>query len=151
MFGAKKFGLGGEPVQEWMPYSLTAIFLWGIWGFLSKLASRSLPAPAVLFVGTLGGLLTVVAFVLWDRDSLRIALLHKDTMYAMLGGIVGTVGGLLFYVALGKGEASRVVPMSAVYPLVTVLLGCVFLREPLSLKKIIGIACATAGVYLVSR
>lgn len=89
MSGAKKFGLGGKHVQEWMPYSLTAICLWGIWGFFSKLASRSLPAPAVLFVGTLGGLLTVVAFVLWDRDSLRIALLHKDTMYAMLGGIAG--------------------------------------------------------------
>ncbi|MHC5080458.1 MAG: EamA family transporter [Planctomycetota bacterium] len=49
-----------------------------------------------------------------------------------------------------KGKASVVVPLTALYPVVTLVLVFVFLREPLTAKQGVGIALALAAMVLFS-
>lgn len=55
----------------------------------------------------------------------------------------------LFYLALELAPASRVVPVSSVYPLVTVALAYGFLSEQITLVTLIGTLLIAAGVALV--
>ena len=58
-------------------------------------------------------------------------------------------GGLALFAAYRWGAASVVTPLTALYPLITVILAVVFLHEHLDLVKVVGIAVAMiAGVAL---
>jgi transporter family protein len=57
----------------------------------------------------------------------------------------------LFYSSLHVGEISTVKPIAfTVAPAVGVLLGAMFLGEPLTVKKILGVLCVLAGVVLIA-
>jgi bacterial/archaeal transporter family protein len=71
---------------------------------------------------------------------------------ALVGAAVLTpvAGLMLFYVALDLGPSSRVVPVSSVYPLVTVLLAYLFLSEDVGVTTLVGTALIAVGVALVA-
>ena len=60
------------------------------------------------------------------------------------------LGQLALFKALKFGEASRVVPIAASYPLVTVILAALFLGEKLTVPKVAGVLCIVVGIGLVS-
>lgn len=49
---------------EWLFFSFIALFLWGIWGFLSKVASAYMSPSSVYLYGSVGALLVTVFSVL---------------------------------------------------------------------------------------
>jgi len=65
------------------------------------------------------------------------------------GFLAGLLGQVLYFAALRGGQASRVVPFVAAYPLVTVLLSMLILREPLTLPRAAGAACVVVGVLVL--
>jgi transporter family protein len=67
------------------------------------------------------------------------------------GVFAGAAGLILFYSSLHVGEISTVKPIAfTVAPAVGVLLGAMFLGEPLTVKKILGVLCVLAGVVLIA-
>lgn len=67
-------------------------------------------------------------------------------------GVLGcAVAWLLFLSLIRAGEAGRVAAFTFFVPLVSVLLGAVFLGEPLSLSLLLGAACVVVGIYFVNR
>ena len=42
--------------MNWLGFSLLALGLWGVWGFLGKVASQHLPAPQVYLLAITGHL-----------------------------------------------------------------------------------------------
>jgi bacterial/archaeal transporter family protein len=70
---------------------------------------------------------------------------------AALGGFLAFVAFLTFCAGLAKGNASTVVTLSALYPLVTILLRIAFLQEKLTPRLGGGIVMALiASVLLAS-
>lgn len=61
------------------------------------------------------------------------------------------VGLLLFFEALARGPAMVVVPLTALYPAVAVVLSRIFLQEALTLRHLAGLALALAAVWLLSK
>jgi transporter family protein len=138
-------------MKSWIIYALTAVGLWGSWGFCGKLASRSLAPQNLLMLACLGSLTVFPLYAALFFKHLEFSWQRADCYYALIGGAAGALGGLFFYLAIAKGEASLVVPVTAIYPVVTLALACIFLKEPLSVQKGIGIALAVLGVCLLSR
>ena len=48
--------------MNWLAFSLLAVGLWGLWGFLSKVAALQLPAGAV-YLMSITGHLAVIGFL----------------------------------------------------------------------------------------
>ena len=71
--------------------------------------------------------------------------------WAAIGGFLAFVGFLTFFAALEQGKASTVVTLSALYPLVTILLSVVFLREKLTTRQGIGIVLAMIASALLAE
>jgi bacterial/archaeal transporter family protein len=136
-------------MPAWLFYTLLTALLWGVWGFEAKLLmDRASPyAGQVLFTF---GLVVPLAVVLFSKRRFSGEHRARGTFYAVLTGLLGGGGNIAFYVALNSGSASTVVPMTSLSPLVTVLVGVVFLKERMRARQYAGLALALVAIYLLS-
>lgn len=128
---------------------MLAAGLWGLWGFLSKVATLQLPAGTVYLISVVGYL--AVTGYLAATEKLAIPW-HPMGLAAALGaGVCMAFGLICFFQALAAGPpAGVVVPLTALYPLVTVILSWTLLRESFSLRQLAGLALALPAVWLLS-
>ena len=141
-------------IPKWLAWSLVTIVLWGTWGLVSKVASAGMDAYVnqLLYTAGLTPLLIGVAFAVrrhsaHEPRAKRVA----GVFWAFLTGILGGVGNLFFFQAMvAGGKASVVAPVTALFPMVTVLLALIFLRERLGRVQWVGLALAFVAIYLLS-
>jgi drug/metabolite transporter (DMT)-like permease len=70
----------------------------------------------------------------------------------LYSGLVGTsLAWVIWFALVRAGEASRVASYIFAVPLTAVLIGVVFLDEPLGYTLLIGAAFVVCGIYLVNR
>jgi bacterial/archaeal transporter family protein len=84
------------------------------------------------------------------RDLLPINFKLSGIALALIAGGLSALGVLILYLLLRVAPASVVIPISALYPLVTVILSFIFLNEVLSWARVLGVACALAAIWLLS-
>jgi drug/metabolite transporter (DMT)-like permease len=76
---------------------------------------------------------------------------RKGTVVALAAGMLSCVGNVAFYYVLNLGgKAATVVPLTAMYPLVTIVLAVLLLRERLNRFQLCGIALSLAAIYLLN-
>lgn len=138
-------------MKPWLLPAIAAMILWGGWGFFERLAARSVAPRNLVLLGSIGSMLVFPLFVALFHKHLRFDWHNADYYSAVIGGFVGALGGLFFYWAISRGEASRVVTVTAMYPVVTLVLAALFLREPFTIQKTAGIAFAMLGIVLLAR
>ncbi|MDE3089651.1 MAG: DMT family transporter [Chloroflexota bacterium] len=128
---------------------IAMILLWGVWGIVVKLATQQIGMQALIWGQlTAAGLIPLYFFLF--RDVLPLDLKGGGVALAMVGGALGVLGTIVFYVLLRVASASVVVPLSSLYPVVTIVLGYLILHEDLSLTRVAGVACALAAIRLLS-
>jgi transporter family protein len=137
-------------MESWMLYSVIASLFWGFWGFFAKLASRTLPWQNLLLLSYFGSFIVFIFYIIFLSKAFESLSFRSDHFLALLSGAISTVGALFFYHALSKGEASRIVVITSMYPFITVILAVLFLNEPLSIKKVSGAVFAVAAICLLS-
>jgi transporter family protein len=140
----------------WLIWSLATIVLWGTWGLVSKIASAGVDAYANQLLYSVG-VVPLLAFAAWrvwkhrGESSERPEGRRMGVFWAFLTGILGGVGNLAFFQALVEGgKASVVAPVTALFPVVTVVLALIFLKERLGRAQWLGLALAFVAVYLLS-
>lgn len=141
-------------MPRWLLWSLATIVLWGTWGLVSKVASGGIDAYFNQLLYT-AGILPLLVFVAWtvrrNKAGERREGRTAGALWAFLTGILGGVGNIAFFEALVKGgNASVVAPVTALFPMVTVLLALIFLRERLGRVQWVGLGLAFFAIYLLS-
>ncbi len=140
--------------SSWLLWSLATIILWGTWGLVSKVASDGVDAfvNQLLYTVGLAPLMAFVGWTVWKRSPKESPVARKrGVFWAFLTGILGGLGNLAFFEALVKGgKASIVAPVTALFPMVTVLLAMIFLKERLGRVQWIGLVLAFVAIYLLS-
>ncbi len=135
-------------MKIWYFYAVMTVVTWGLWGVFSKLASNyTKPRQALLFqtVGVIAFALLVLVL-----ENFKIEWNFAGFSWAALGGFFAFVGFLTFFAALEKGSVSTVVTLSALYPLVTILISIAFLHERLTTRQGAGIALALVASALLA-
>ncbi|WP_324664826.1 EamA family transporter [Haloarcula sediminis] len=117
---------------------------------LVKMATATIPSDVVLVISN--GILVAVglAIVLSSDVSVTPYLTDGQAVYAYAAGIALTVGIVSYYRALAAGPISVVVPVFGMFIATSSIIGIAFLDEPLTGRKVAGIALAVAAVYLTS-
>jgi transporter family protein len=139
--------LGGH-LKTWYFYAIMTVVTWGLWGVFSKLASNyTKPRQALLFQTV--GVLAFAVIVLF-LEKFKIEWNAAGFTWAALGGFFAFVGFLTFFAALEKGSASTVVTLSALYPVVTILISITLLHEKLTTKQGAGIVLALIASALLA-
>ncbi len=129
---------------------LTTLF-WGMAAVFDKLAlGKTNPLSGMLVRQlVLTGILLGIG--MGTGHLVRAAALDgRSILFFGLSGVFGGAAGLwTYYQALRLGGASLVVPITATYPLITVLLSWLILEEGLTVPRILGTALIVLGVWLV--
>jgi transporter family protein len=133
---------------DWLIFSFIALFLWGLWGFLSKVTTHYVSPTSVYLYGSVGALLVSIFSMLFL--GFRFELNPMGIPFGILAGILGASGAVFFFFAMKGGKASVVVAMTALYPLVTLLLSSLILKEHITLKQTLGIFFAIIAMALFS-
>jgi bacterial/archaeal transporter family protein len=132
-------------------FSGLAILLWGGWGFFGKLALAKHMAPTSPFLAEVGISAVCAPPVWWllVRQPEASALSLAWNMFGSASGAGLALGLLCYYVALETSHASIVVPLTAVYPAVSVLLSYALLDERPTGAQWAGIVFVIVGAILL--
>lgn len=133
--------------------ALMTMLAWGGAAVCDKFGMRGLSSPlmgvmvrlTVAFAG-----FWVVFLIRGDWRELR-TIPTQNLLPLALGGILGAfLGQLAYFTAIKNADASRVVPFTASYPIVALVLAAILLREPITLMKVLGTMMILGGLMLVS-
>ncbi len=131
--------------------ALLSFISWGLGSFIAKLATNRIGERAV-FWDLIGYFPAVIIYSLLVYKTKTIFSGDKlGIILAIISGAVGSFGLIYFYVLITKKEASVVVPLLALYPAPTTILAIIFLKESVTITKVIGIIMAMTAVFLLSR
>lgn len=135
-------------MRGWLLNSLIALVCFGLWAFLPKVSVKYIDPKSALIYEVSGGLL--VAVILWFSIDKGIDHDLRGITPAFFAGIIGYLGMFCFLHAVKMGKVSVVASLTAVYPVVTIVLAAIILKEKIAFIQYIGIFLATVGVALLS-
>ena len=153
-------GLGYEPAgapagkpgsRSWIPLAAGALLLWGAAQTLTK-KSYEYPGASdvnlVLFA-TFGGALTLGVYGLMyglNRTPGETGSGAQQLTRSFLPMAIMAGGDLAVIIALLKGQASIVTPLTAAYPLVTIPFAAFLLRERITRVQLGFMSCVLVGM-----
>ena len=132
-------------------YFILILLAWGLWGFFGKYALKFISPISLLLFHTISAViieLIVVIFLLYSKNKFDTNT--TGITLAILTALFAVVGTIVFFFALSKTKASILVPLTALYPIITVLLSFIFLKEKVTLAQGIGIVLAIIAGALLS-
>jgi drug/metabolite transporter (DMT)-like permease len=129
--------------MHWMVYAGFAIVLWGVNGLFMKLGTNRVSARSMVIWVTAG--FVVLLPFMWRATTLT-GLSARVIIVGLVAGTVNGLGNWAVFACLENGaKASVAIPLTALYPLCTVALATVFLKERPTALQWLGIALAVAG------
>jgi len=135
-------------MNSWQVPAILALLVFGLWGFFPKLAVNHI-SPASALVYEVAGA-SLVGLVIYLFPGFTLETEPRGILFAVLTGLCGMLGTLFFLAAAKQGRIAIVVSVTALYPLVTIILARIFLAEPLSVKNLFGMALALPAIALLS-
>ncbi len=123
---------------------------WGIWGLTAKIAIKHLGIQALVW-GQIAAVAMFPLYFLLFKEMLPLKMDSVGIAWSLLTGALGILGTLFLYLTLREAPASIVIPLSALYPVVTVILAYLFLHEEPSPTRVLGVVFALMAVWLLSR
>ena len=133
-------------------WALAAAVVWGCVPVIEKIGLSKMPVVPGLFYRCIGVIIGAGILLIFRAPQIRAALTSSPAgvPYVVIGGFLASVvGQLCFYHALKTGQASQVVPLAAAYPLISFILGVLFLHENMTAIKVGGLACIILGTILL--
>lgn len=131
-------------------FALLCAFAWAFWGICGKLsANHGVPPTTLAFLSSCASFVVIVGSYAWQRFPTAPTV--TGSFFALLSGLCGAIGLLFFAMAIKRGDAALIVTLSAIYPVFTVILSPLILRETISLTHAAGVLLVTLGVVLVAR
>ncbi len=134
---------------KWFWYCIFTLGCWGPWVFCSKLGSRDIPANGMEFLFAIGGV--PIALVMLAGRHFSVEKDIKGITYGLIVGILSAIGQLALFAAFRSGgNAAVIATATGLYPMVTVILAVIFLRERLTRTQIIGLGFAAVAFVIFS-
>jgi len=136
-------------MPRWLIWTLLTLLSWGIWAVLIKLIDGQLSEAHSQAISTLGIVPILVALAL-TKESAPAGNRRHGIALAFGSGVLSCLGNIACYQAISHAKAATVVPLTALSPLVTVLLAIPLLKERVNAIQWVGIGVAIVAVLLFS-
>lgn len=135
----------------WLVLAIAVFALWGAQAYILKLANATMSAEGIFAYMAISAVL-LVPVALWMTDFSRpITWGFKGPYLAALIHVLNAVGALMLVYALRWGKAIIVVPMTALAPVLTIVLSLmIYGRVPLP-AQVVGLVLATVAIFLMAE
>ncbi|MGQ5525306.1 DMT family transporter [Chitinimonas sp. PSY-7] len=137
-----------SPALAYLLLTLTSLF-WSGNFIVGRATHASIPPMSLSFGRWVIALVILLPFTLNRVWHNRIAL-RESWRRVLLLGAIGVAGfNSLAYVGLHHTSATNAVLTNSFIPILILLLGAIFLREPITRRQILGVAISFAGVMTI--
>jgi transporter family protein len=135
-------------IAPWFWFAAVTLLTWGIVGLLQKLSTNYISAESSL-IWLVVGFILLEPLVYPGKAVLNYS--GWNLMWALLSGVLNALGAWALFAAMKSGgKASIICPLTALYPLVVVLLVPFILHESVTLLQGLGVLSALIAVVLLS-
>jgi transporter family protein len=135
-------------LAPWLGPVAVVLISWGIVGLFQKLSTNYISAESALFWLVVGYFLLAPFFY---PGRTIFAYSTRSLVLTLLSAALNSLGAWALLAAMRSGgKASIVVPFTALYPLVVVLLAPLVLHETITPLQGAGVLCALTAVVLLS-
>ena len=134
--------------NAWIFYSIAAALFWGVWGVVAKLISEDVNPYANHVLFTVGMLFTLPLVLKKLRQE---GPNRKGIYWGLISGILAIAGNVAVFQAFSSGGlAAIVIPLTNLYPLVTIVIAILVFKEKLNWVNALGILLAIPAVVMLS-
>ena len=134
----------------WLILSLFVFLMWGIQAYVMKFSNETMKAESIFFYMMLSGVLLIpVALLMTDFDQ-PVNWGFKGPYLAAMIQILNAVGALTFVYAVRYGKAIIVVPMTALAPVITIIISLIIYAVIPHWIIIAGMLLAVIAIYLLA-
>jgi drug/metabolite transporter (DMT)-like permease len=120
--------------------------IWGSTFIAGRIVSAEMSAPVAAFGRFLIATLALIVLLLVQEHGLPRLSVRQWMNFTLLGAIGVAIYALLYMYGLQTVTASRGSLIMALIPAATLLAGALFLHEPLTRQRVLGVALALVGV-----
>lgn len=135
-------------MKEWLIPSVGAVVCWAGWAFLPKIALQNLDPKSILIYEVLGGL--ALALIILVSLNYQLELDLRAGGIAFTSGVLNILGVLCYLHAISKGKIAVVSTISALYPLIVIILSWLILQESLNSKQFLGVGFGILAIILLT-
>lgn len=132
---------------RWLVPTLAYVVTLGALGVTSKLALRTMSWQDLVVWTAAAYAVGAIVLLALGQGSFNTG---PDLSWALISAVIVVTSLMLLYIALGSGEASKVVPITAAYPAVTLIGAALFLSEDITAAKVAGMLLVLAGVVVLT-
>ncbi|MBC7826168.1 MAG: DMT family transporter [Chitinophagaceae bacterium] len=134
--------------NRWIVYSIVAALFWGVWGVIAKLIAEDINPYTNHFLFSCGMLVTV-PFVF--RKCVAVKPKARGIGWGLIAGILAIAGNIAVYNSFASGGmAAIVIPVTNLYPMITIAIAISFFKEKLNWVNAAGILLAIPAVIILS-
>lgn len=134
--------------MSWLIPAMSFVLLEGALGITTKLALRSVSWRQLLLWTAVVYAVLAVLLIAVAKERIPFG---AGAEWAVISGILASSGLLIFFLSMERGEASKVVPVTAAYPLVTALLAALVLSEEIGVVRGLGTLLVVVGIVELGR
>lgn len=135
----------------WLFLSITVFLLWGIQGFYMKVANQRMKAESIFFYMMLIGVLLIPVALYMTDFSVDINWGFKGPFLAALIQILNAIGALTLVYAVRYGKAIIVIPVTALAPVITIILSLIIYGVFPHPVIITGLIIAIIAIFLLAE
>lgn len=134
----------------WKYYALLSAFFAALTAIFAKIGVKDVNSDLATAIRTAVILFITWGIVLFGSHGGEIRLIsHRTWLFLILSGAATGLSWLFYFKALQTGNVSRVAPIDKLSVVITIVLASVLLKEPVSLKEVLGAVCITSGSILM--
>jgi uncharacterized membrane protein len=132
----------------WLELSILIFIMWGVQAFYMKLANISMKAESIFAYMAITAVMLIPLTILMTDFHQEINWGFKGPYLTAIIQILNAIGALSLVYAIRYGKVIIVTPMTALYPLITILLSLIIYAVIPAPATIAGIILALIAVYL---
>jgi transporter family protein len=141
-------------VAAWLWYAVVAAMLYGAHQILTRLAAERIGEGFGGFIVEASAALSILIYlgILWFSGRWNQKFSAAGFNYSLLTGICVGAGTIAFFLLFQKGGPLSSVPaILAGGAAIMAVGGILFFREPPSWQRLVGVAFAIAGLFLLRK
>lgn len=137
----------------WKWYALLSAFFAALTAVFAKVGVKDIDSDLATAIRTAVIMLITWGIVFIGHRAAGIRDIGGHTwLFLILSGVATGLSWLFYFKALQVGDVSRVAPVDKLSVVITICLSFLFLREPVSLRVVIGALLITCGsIVMLAR
>ncbi len=140
--------------MSWFAWAVVAAVFWGLGPIFAKMGLQKPDALTALLIRSIAVLAVLVVWAAFRGGATaRLGAVDARTWFLLLleGSSASVIAHFAYFNALKLGSVANVVPITAAYPLLAIVLSVFLLGTKVTAGKWLGAIFTVLGVYFLQR